>query len=80
MLFRDVAPGESLRIGDITIRVEKKTGASVRLAIDAPHEVEHIRAERPTLTQAPSSAPPSPPPAPAPAGQVVPLLRRPAAA
>lgn len=39
MLKRDLRPGEELKIGDAIIKVVKKSGQIVSLAIDAPKEV-----------------------------------------
>ena len=79
-LFRDVAPGQALRIGDTVVQVEHKTGNRVRLRIDSPHPVEHVTAAKPQLSPASPPATPGPAPAAPSAGQVLPLLRRPAAA
>lgn len=40
MLKRDLKPGEELHIGNAVIKVVKKHGQVVSLAIDAPREVK----------------------------------------
>ncbi len=40
MLKRDLKPGEELHIGDAVIKVVKKHGQCVSLAIEAPREVK----------------------------------------
>lgn len=40
MLKRDLKPGEELHIGDAVIKVVKKHGQVVSLAIQAPREVK----------------------------------------
>lgn len=69
-LFRDVQPGDVLRIGDTSITIEQKTGQRTRLRIDSPHDVEHVKAgARPAMTRpdmpeaAPRAAPQPAPPA-----------------
>lgn len=39
MLKRDLRPGEEIKVGDAIIKVVKKSGQIVSLAIDAPPEV-----------------------------------------
>jgi sRNA-binding carbon storage regulator CsrA len=39
VLKRDLRPGEELKIGDAIIKIVKKSGQIVSLAIDAPAEV-----------------------------------------
>lgn len=63
-LYRDVQPGDTLRIGDTVIAIEQKSGQRTRMRIDSPLEVEHLKAgARPTMTR--PDVQPSRPPAPA---------------
>jgi len=39
VLKRDLRPGEELKVGDAIIKIVKKSGQIVSLAIDAPPEV-----------------------------------------
>lgn len=39
MLKRDLRPGEELKVGDAIIKIVKKSGQIVSLAIDAPADV-----------------------------------------
>lgn len=43
-LYRDVKPGDELRIGNTKITVETKSGQRTRLRIDSPFDVEHVKA------------------------------------
>lgn len=77
-LYRDVQPGDELRIGDTVISIEAKTGQRTRLRIDSAHEVQHRKAgarlsqaqaqtklqpAAPAEAEARPVAPPSPAPA-----------------
>lgn len=64
-LYRDVQPGDELRIGDTVISIEAKTGQRTRLRIDSVHEVQHRKAgarlsQAPVPTQLQPTAPPEP--------------------
>ncbi len=45
MVKIDLRFGEQLRIGDATVRLERKTGQLACLVIDAPHEIP-VKRER----------------------------------
>ena len=42
-MFIDIAIGDTLKVGDVTVRLQFKSGKRARLKIDAPHDltVEH---------------------------------------
>lgn len=68
-LYRDVQPGDTLRIGDTVIAIEQKSGQRTRMRIDSPLDVEHVKAgSRPTMTRpdvapaVPTAAPTEPAP------------------
>lgn len=42
--FFEVAAGDSLVIGKSIIKVERKSGQKVRLAVDSSEDIEHIKA------------------------------------
>lgn len=65
-LYRDVQPGDTLRIGEITIEVEQKSGQRTRLRIDGAPEVQHVKAGAKPAMQQPSAAAMPPPRAPEP--------------
>lgn len=55
-LIRELKPGDSLRIGDITIVAERKTGQSARLSIDTTLKVQHIKAGATPAASSPAPA------------------------
>lgn len=56
-LFRELGPGDTLRIGDTVIVAERKTGQRTRLRIDTPHRIQHHKAgTAPAAPSAPSGA------------------------
>lgn len=44
-LLIDLLPAEAVQIGEVIVRVERKTGAKVRLSVGAPADmaIQHIR-------------------------------------
>lgn len=54
-LVRELKPGDSLRIGDITIVAEPKTGKAARLRIDTTLPIQHLKAGA-----TPATIPPAP--------------------
>jgi hypothetical protein len=46
-LYLDLEQGESLRIGQSTVRIESKTGKRVRLRIDGPEDVRQVKPGQP---------------------------------
>lgn len=73
-VYRDVQPGDTLRIGDTIIEVAHKTGQRARLRIESKLDVEHIKAgARPAMTH--PNLPPAPPAAAAPTAQAEPAKR-----
>jgi hypothetical protein len=56
-LYRDVKPGDVLRIGLTTITVGQKSGGRTRLQIDSP---EHVTTPLPEPDAAPAAPVPSP--------------------
>lgn len=56
--FFEVAVGDSLVIGKSIIKVERKGGQKVRLAVDSSEDIEHIKAgERATHDTGDTPAP-----------------------
>lgn len=53
-LFREVKPGDTLRIGDTTIVVDRKSGQTTRLRIDTPLKIQQTKAG-----QAPAASTPA---------------------
>ena len=45
MLVITRKPGEGIKIGDVTIYVNRICGTTVKIAIDAPKEVKVLRGE-----------------------------------
>ena len=39
-MFVDIGTGDTLRVGDMTVRLQFKTGKKARLKIDAPHDLD----------------------------------------
>lgn len=52
-LYLDVGPADVLRIGDITVTVERKTGSRARLRIENADDVRLLRNERDPDTTTP---------------------------
>lgn len=75
-VFRDVKPGDVLRIGDTVIEVEYKSGARARLRIDSPLEVKHQMAQAASMTR-PAPIAPTTAPRDAVASHTLPRLTRP---
>lgn len=42
-LFLELLPGEGVRIGDSTVKVEDKSGRKIRLRIESSEEIEHVK-------------------------------------
>lgn len=67
-LVRELKPGDSLQIGDITIVAEPKTGKAARLRIDTNLPIRHMKAgatpaaskPAPAVTAAAEAASPRP--------------------
>jgi len=66
-LVRELKPGDTLRIGDITIVAEPKTGKAARLRIDTNLPIQHLKAgampaaaPAPAAKAAAEAAPPRP--------------------
>ena len=51
-LIQELAPGDTLVIGNTRIRLERKSGQRARLRIDSDQDVEHVKAggEQPPAT------------------------------
>lgn len=56
-LYRELKPGDSLRIGDTVIVAESKSGKATRLRIDTSLEVHQTKAAKASDPPAPATAP-----------------------
>lgn len=59
-LYREVRPGDTVRIGDTVIRVEHKSGQTMRWSIDTDLPVVHSKGLKPSPTTAESPPQPAP--------------------
>ena len=60
-LYLELEPGDSLKIGGSTVKMESKTGKRARFRIDSRDDVRHVKAgdttpDAPDLTRAPKRA------------------------